>query len=409
MSRANYQNRVDAAMVCLLMNYPEARKKFKGFEHALRDTTIKKLAEYIVKSEDFNFKVFVTDFGNEIDPSDLIELKMLGSEMGEYQTYFNDIYGDYIFGQVQDYTIKLLHRKDHNYSEIRSDLVGILNNCNYQDESKRPDIKKTCLEFIQYIREGFTKSYIDYFDRSQGGVHRDSFIILAALSSSGKTSYAINIICKMLMDGKKVCFFSLEMSEFDIIQQIIANWSGINTSQMDRDITPQIEHQMSDALDRLYTHNNIWVYEGQRGIDNIIDEARFQAEKNKIDYFFVDYIQIVRSKLANPVERIDDISNKLQGLARELKKPVIALSQFNRTAVDEKPEMNKLKGSGTLEQSADIVLLMQTFNKAVDGDTSKRLINFYIPKNRKGKRDETYQEIFMPGNRRFFYQGVVNG
>jgi replicative DNA helicase len=290
--------------------------------------------------------------------------------------------------------------------DIRTGLQKILDSEKYDDNAIHPDIKKSCVSFIEYIQKGHVKSYLDYFDITQNGIPIDSFVIIAALSSNGKTSYIINQMTKMILDGKRVCFFSLEMSEFAIIEQIVANLSGINTLEIKAGMSQITESKISDALDKLYTHNNLWIYDRPRTIDDIIEKAKYQKEKNKIDYIFVDYIQIIRSGIKNIVERLDFIATELQGLSRILQIPVIALSQFNRSVENERPDVTKLKGSGTLEQSADIVILMHNQSAAIDGDFGRRLVNFYIGKNRKGMKDIEYQEIFKPATRQFLYQGL---
>lgn len=407
MSLQNYENRVDAALISILLNYPEYRKKFKGHEKILSYSVMKELAEYICsKGEKFDEKVFIEDFGKQMEPGEILQIKYLGVDESSYQIYFKKLYGDHLVRVLQDYNIKLLHNKDNDYQEVRDGLNKILEKESFEDEAIHPDIKRTCREFIEYLQQGQARSFIDYFDSHCGGIPKDCFMILAALSSNGKTSYIISIIRKMIFAGKRVLFFSLEMNEFSILEQIIANITGINTKDMTGELSRAVESRISDGLDQLYTKQNLWIYDKPRSIKDIIDKAKYQREKNKVEYIFIDYLQIIRGDQKNTVERLDYIATELQGLSRSLGIPVICLSQFSRGEnADEKPTITKLKGSSTIEQSADIVLLMYNQSMAIDGDRSKRLVNFYIAKNRRGEKDIEYQEIFEPSTRRFYYQG----
>lgn len=265
-------------------------------------------------------------------------------------------------------------------------------------------------------------------DQYTNGFKSSELIILGARPSVGKSAFAINLALnasrRIAGECKKVAFFSLEMSHEQIITRIISNLSGvdsrnINIGKIDGDEMKSVIF----ANDQLETNFDIYI--GDSATININD-IRAQCRKLKndkgLDFVIIDYLQLVRSgeKSNNRQEEVQQISRGLKLMAIELGIPVLALSQLNRDVEkykrgeSSKPKLVDLRESGSLEQDADIVLLMhrldedkpQDFENELQPDTpkSQKIINIQIAKNRQGVSGVDVQFIFVPSTNTFSVQ-----
>src|SRR5574343_5193 len=120
------------------------------------------------------------------------------------------------------------------------------------------------------------------------------------------------------------------------------------------------------------------------GLGDFRREARKMRRKDKIDLLFVDYIGLFTGTGDAPRhEQVSNISRTLKQISRELEVPVIALSQLNRAAADEEPTMANLRDSGSIEQDADLIMLLHRLGQ-VEGDDKKDRLKIKLEKNRNG-------------------------
>ena len=208
-------------------------------------------------------------------------------------------------------------------------------------------------------------------DDRLGGLHNSDLIIIAGRPSMGKTALATNIAFnaaqKLQENGKKssIAFFSLEMSSEQLSTRILAEQSRIKSNDIRRG---KISNEQFDKF--IETSKNI------SELPLYIDETpaiSIAAMSNRsrrikrlfgLDMIVVDYIQLMTGSLNNRVGRIQEISQITQGLkaiAKELKVPVVALSQLSRAVEqrdDHKPQLSDLRESGSIEQDADVVMFV---------------------------------------------------
>ena len=208
-------------------------------------------------------------------------------------------------------------------------------------------------------------------DDRLGGLHNSDLIIIAGRPSMGKTALATNIAFnaaqKLQENGKKssIAFFSLEMSSEQLSTRILAEQSRIKSNDIRRG---KISNEQFDKF--IETSKNI------SELPLYIDETpaiSIAAMSNRsrrikrlfgLDMIAVDYIQLMTGSLNNRVGRIQEISQITQGLkaiAKELKVPVVALSQLSRAVEqrdDHKPQLSDLRESGSIEQDADVVMFV---------------------------------------------------
>lgn len=203
-------------------------------------------------------------------------------------------------------------------------------------------------------------------DNILSGFQKSDLIILGARPSLGKTSLALDMARHAAMEGKvTVGIFSIEMSREQVIDRVIAAESRVPLWKiLTGRISDDVEFQMiQGALDRL---SGVPIFIDDSPALNIM-QMRSMARRLQIEHglglLVVDYLQLIRPRTNsdNMVAQVTEISRSLKALARELKVPVLALSQLSR-AVDQRdnkvPRLSDLRESGSIEQDADVVMFI---------------------------------------------------
>jgi replicative DNA helicase len=192
-----------------------------------------------------------------------------------------------------------------------------------------------------------------------------NLIILAARPGVGKTALALNI-CRNAAFGQKlpVGFFSLEMSKEELMDRLLVAQADIDAWKLKTGHLEEDEFtKLSDAMGELYdTPLYIDDTPGMSILEMRTKARRLQAEHG-LKLIVVDYLQLARPSrnMDNRVQEVSEISQGLKNLARELKIPVLALSQLSRQVEQrgiKKPQLADLRESGAIEQDADVVMFL---------------------------------------------------
>jgi replicative DNA helicase len=238
---------------------------------------------------------------------------------------------------------------------------------------------------VRGIRTGFSK-----LDTLLGGLNQSDFIILAARPAVGKSSFAIDLARHAAVhENKSVGIFSLEMSDIQIMDRILAmeletSLFALRTGK----VGDAIFSKFSNVADRL-SRSNLFIDDtpGQTIID-IRTKARKLSIERGLDFLVIDYLQLIQgTRKENRVQEVSDISRSLKILARELNIPIIAAAQLSRAVeqrVDKRPQLSDLRESGSIEQDADIVMFLQREDQFEADGEKKGLANLYIAKHRNG-------------------------
>lgn len=241
-------------------------------------------------------------------------------------------------------------------------------------------------------------------DRMTSGWQPGDLIILAGRPSMGKTALAFNLMLNAKVPGLA---FSLEMSGDELGERLLSNASLVNSQAM----------RTGNVMDRDWP--KLTVGQGKLQAKDIhVDEsaslsvvdvrirARRMKARHDIGVIVVDYLQLMRGRTSNSREQeIADISRGLKTLAKELKVPVIALSQLNRGVeqrADKRPKLSDLRESGAIEQDADVILFIYRddyYNTRSD-NPNKGLASIIIAKQRKGPTGD-FDLHFQPEFSRF--------
>lgn len=233
---------------------------------------------------------------------------------------------------------------------------------------KSNDFKESVMSYLNTSKsnqEGIPSS-ISRLSKKLNGYQNSDLIILAARPGMGKTAMVLNEILECGIRGIPVAFFSLEMSEKQIIGRLLSIISGIDIVKINN---YNLEHKeiiylkkCSDLLSEMPI-----IIDDTGGISPI--ELKIKCNKLKrekgIKMVVVDYLQLLKvknKKVGNREQEISEISQSLKNLAKDLNVPVIALSQLSRSVEqrggNKRPLLSDLRDSGSIEQDADVVIFI---------------------------------------------------
>ncbi len=222
-------------------------------------------------------------------------------------------------------------------------------------------------------------------DDALAGLQKSNLIILAARPGVGKTSLAMNIAQYVAVELKRpVGFFSLEMSREELVDRLLVAQADIDawklkTGKLSEDDFTKLSNAMGELAEApLFIDDTPAL-----SILEMRTKARRLQVETGVDFIIVDYLQLARSRqLENRVQEVSEISQGLKNLARELKVPVMALSQLSRaveTRGGKKPQLADLRESGSIEQDADVVMFLWR-----EDDENPENIMLDIAKHRNG-------------------------
>lgn len=239
---------------------------------------------------------------------------------------------------------------------------------------------------------GVATGYLN-LDNDTAGLQPGELIILAARPAMGKTSLALNIAENVaLSDGPRaVAVFSLEMSKESLLLRLLASHGRIDAHKFRTGhLNQQDWAKIGPALARLGTAP-LWIDDSASStVMEMGAKARRLKRDKGLDLLIVDYLQLIsaRGRFGNRNEEVSSISRSLKGLAKELKIPVLVLSQLTRAPEreDRKPQLADLRESGAIEQDADVVLFINRpgFYKTDLPEEERAKCELIIAKQRNG-------------------------
>lgn len=227
------------------------------------------------------------------------------------------------------------------------------------------------LSYIEKMKKMGNKHLIgettgfEALDRRTTGFNAGDLIIIAARPAMGKTALVLNMALKNVEQGKGVIFFSLEMPAEQLMLRMLAAKTSIPLQNLRKgDMDDQQWSNLSGAFDDLNTKKLFVDDGGSININQLRARVRklAQNEANNIKLVIIDYLQLMQGTgNKDRHQEVSDISRGLKMLAREMKIPIIALSQLNRgleNRPDKRPMLSDLRESGAIEQDADIIMFV---------------------------------------------------
>ena len=243
------------------------------------------------------------------------------------------------------------------------------------------------------IPSGFTD-----LDKKTSGFQNSDLIILAARPSMGKSAFALNVAqYAALKQGKRVVIFSLEMSKEQLGMRLLAMEARVDSNKLRTgNLSAEDWESISDAAMRFADADIIIDDTPGIGVMEMRNKCRRIGQEKPIDLVVVDYLQMMSADKVgsgeNRQQEVSQISRYLKQLARELRCPVIVLSQLSRAVEqrqgDKRPILSDLRESGAIEQDADVVMFLfneDYYNRNKDGYEPKNLCEVLLAKQRMGE------------------------
>ncbi|MCQ2516141.1 MAG: replicative DNA helicase [Saccharofermentans sp.] len=260
-----------------------------------------------------------------------------------------------------------------------------------------------------------TKTGFSYLDKITGGFKPGTINIIAARPGMGKTSLVLNIARNVAgMYGKPVLIFSLEMSKAEVANKILASMCAVSYKSIERaTITKEEEAELTKTISQI---SSMPLYIDEKTDTNPMDIMakckEFQQKGIEIGLVIIDYLQLLTypgKSTGSRQNEIAEISRSLKILAKELKVPVIALSQLNRQNEkrddgDKIPELSDIRDSGAIEQDADSVIFIHRPDYYNKNKEHKKIedAQLIVAKNRHGSTDTAY--VKWLGERTMFFE-----
>jgi replicative DNA helicase len=238
-------------------------------------------------------------------------------------------------------------------------------------------------------------------DKLTSGFQASDLVIIAARPSMGKTAFAMNIAENAaVLDGKVVGVFSLEMSREALLMRMLASTAQVDSKNLrqgflTKDDMRKLTHAMEQLMQaKLYIDDTPGI-----SVSEMRAKARRLRQQEGLDLIIVDYLQLMSAvpiggkRFENRTQEVSAISRGLKALAKELRVPVIALSQLSRAPEsrggDHRPQLSDLRESGSIEQDADVVafIFREEVYKKDDPDLDG-MAELIIAKQRNGPTDK---------------------
>ena len=304
-----------------------------------------------------------------------------------------------VVGRVYDYEGEV----DALLDEVERDVLRISESRSQSDALTTKDLVNKAIGTIEnfFSRKGTLTGLATGFtdlDRITDGLHGSEMIVVAARPSMGKTSLAMNIVEHVVLEDKlPVAVFSLEMSAEALVLRMMCSIARVNLRSIREGFMSESDFpKLTSAAGRLANAPLFIDDSAGLSILQLRARARRLHQMHGIRLFVVDYLQLLHSTARrsqeNRQQEISDISSGIKALAKELKAPVLVLSQLNRELERDKsrkPRLSDLRESGAIEQDADLVGLLYKPNAGEDDDGNTEEadgvpINLLIAKQRNG-------------------------
>lgn len=250
-------------------------------------------------------------------------------------------------------------------------------------------------------------------DHLTSGLQPSDLIIIAARPSMGKTAFAMNIAENAAVhDGKVVAVFSLEMSKESLLMRMLASHAQIDSQKLRTGFLGKEDFQKLTRATETLVQSPMYIDDTPGiSVTELRSKARRLKQQQGLDLIVVDYLQLMSAtpigakRFENRTQEVSAISRGLKAIAKELKVPVVALSQLSRApesrSGDHRPQLADLRESGSIEQDADVVafIFREEYYKRDDPDL-EGIAEIIVAKQRNGPTD-TIKLAFIKRSTRF--------
>lgn len=321
----------------------------------------------LIKANQTEVLQYISKLGDNIYGANEDNTYMKLIKLSEKRKLFNLL--QKAIGEIQDEEADIYSQK----------LIKQLNEITQREEKEKTFTEKIAEATIdlekKYNNQSDYSLYTGLYDLDDMtcGLHNQELTIIGARPGVGKTTLALQIAENISRKDKNILFLSLEMSDTQIIQKMIARIGNVQSYRMRRGTLEDSDWERiantAEELSKLKFNTNSSI----RNIQELEVLARKLKNKDKLDLLIIDYIQLLRNKekFNCREQEVADISRRLKLLSLELDIPIIALCQLNRNASNSEPGLADLRESGSLEQDADNIIFLYKEDSESDEITLK--------------------------------------
>jgi replicative DNA helicase len=286
------------------------------------------------------------------------------------ESYLTELEEDYkLLKTIQ--LAKKIEQKKISWSDARIELkTNIISD--YRSLNKIINFQDNLFNFLEVFNgDGvpiMSSGFIDVDDKVGGWEKTSRMIVIAGRPGQGKTSFFNNIAIRLIKQDRSVGFFSAEMSCTDIMRNIEANLTGIDSRRLKnkKNLTQSEIERVVEKTSNIYEKKFFIDDTPCIDIFDIEPKLEIMVNKYKIDACGIDYLQLLNCSLYKRLpnlERLECISKEIKRLCRVYDIPIFVCAQLNRDADNCRPTMSNLKGCGQIEQDADLIILLWAKNQ----------------------------------------------
>jgi replicative DNA helicase len=354
----------------------------------------------------------------------LVDTASVGSYLQKEseKEYFTQVYKNNLSHQNIGYYLKMVEEAATERRMIEacrmaantiSDGKGTHADRMNEAESKFSDINRESEDYLIDSRE-LTDGFVDEIetrfkstgevvglstgfsdlDDMLGGLRGGQMIVVAGAAKMGKTTLALNFSQSILRSGKYGLFFSMEMSAQELFERRVAYEGGIDSNMMrvgfKNDSNSENWNKFNAGLLSVKEQALIVDDTPALHINQIKTRARIAKKKYGIDFIVVDYIGLARGDGESQNIRVQNVSQGIKALAKELDVPIIALAQLNRSGQEGRPKTTSLRDSGSIEQDADCVMFIYRDEVYNENTAHKGVAEVIVAAQRSGKTGTAY-------------------
>lgn len=231
-------------------------------------------------------------------------------------------------------------------------------------------------------------------DKLTNGLQKSDLILVAARPGVGKTSFSMNVINNIALNGGTCAVFSLEMSASQLMQRAICSVAMVSMSKALKGELNENEWKLVLEAKNKLTNSKIYIDDSALNTPmDILSKCRRIQREHGLDVVMIDYLQLMSSgkKVESRQTEVSEISRALKVAAKELNVPIICLSQLSRAVESRKggkPVLSDLRESGAIEQDADIVMFLHNPDLYLDdGAVKQGIVDLILAKHRNGALD----------------------
>ena len=278
-----------------------------------------------------------------------------------------------------------------NYQKSADEIIKLQSDLADAHEDGMQNIVSKTIDYIDDLKEngaGLSTGFKD-IDKLLNGLRNGTLTVIAGRPSMGKSTLAMNF-ANNISKNKSVLFFSLEMTQVQLMMKIVSSETNIPLWKVERNqLTEDENDRWYKALAEAGDKNMTIIDKGGISAKDVVVKSRQLHGEKGLGVIIVDYLQIMSYDKSKEVSELGNITRELKYLSKELDIPVILLSQLSRGVEyrgNKRPLMSDLRSSGEIEQDADVIIMCyrdEYYTK--EASTEKGMAEIIIAKNRMGQ------------------------